>query len=100
MQVIVSFSDKETEKLYRNRMRTINLIHPGEILREEFLLPLGIAQNRLAIMLRLPATRIGDIVKEKCGISADTALRLGKYFGTGAEFWMNPIKNKPRSLRL
>lgn len=70
-------------------MRTENLIHPGEILREEFMKPMGISQNALAIALHIPATRIGEIVNEKRGISADTALRLGKYFGTTSEFWMN-----------
>ena len=64
-------------------------IHPGEILREEFLLPLGMAANELALALRVPATRINDIVNEKRGITADTALRLGRYFGTTARFWMN-----------
>ena len=70
-------------------MRTENLIHPGEILREEFLIPLHISQNKLAIELRIPATRVGEIVHERRGITADTALRLGKFFGTGAEFWTN-----------
>lgn len=70
-------------------MRTANLIHPGEVLREEFMGPMHISQNALAIALRIPATRVGEIVHERRGISADTALRLGKYFGTTAEFWMN-----------
>ena len=60
-------------------MRTQNLIHPGEILREEFMKPMGISQNALALALRVPATRIGEIVNERRGISADTALRLAKY---------------------
>jgi addiction module HigA family antidote len=64
-------------------------IHPGEILREEFLAPLGISANELALALRVPATRINDIVREKRGITADTALRLSRYFGTTARFWMN-----------
>jgi antitoxin HigA-1 len=64
-------------------------IHPGEILREEFLSPLGMSANELALALRVPATRINDIVNEKRGITADTALRLGRYFGTTARFWMN-----------
>ena len=68
-------------------MRTENLIHPGEILREEFMVPMGISQNRLAIELRIPATRIGEIVNERRGISTDTAVRLGIFFGTGPEFW-------------
>ncbi len=70
-------------------MRTENLIHPGEILREEFMKPMGISQNALAIALHIPVTRIGEIVHERRGITADTALRLGKYFGTTSEFWMN-----------
>ena len=70
-------------------MRTENLIHPGEILREEFMVPMGISQNRLAIALRIPATRIGEIVNERRGISTDTAVRLGIFFGTGPEFWTN-----------
>lgn len=70
-------------------MRTENLIHPGEILREEFMKPMGISQNALAIALRVPATRIGEIVNERRGISADTALRLAKYFNTTSDFWMN-----------
>ena len=63
-------------------------IHPGEILREEFLLPMNLSAHALAIALRLPAPRINDIAREKRGVSADTALRLARYFGTGAEFWL------------
>lgn len=64
-------------------------IHPGEILREEFLSPLGITQYRLAKEIHVPARRINEIVLEKRGISADTALRLSYYFGNTAQFWMN-----------
>src|SRR5271157_3668989 len=64
-------------------------IHPGEILREEFLSPLGMSAHQLALALRVPATRINDIVNEKRGITADTALRLSRYFGTTSRFWMN-----------
>jgi addiction module HigA family antidote len=64
-------------------------IHPGEILREEFLFPLGMSANELALALRVPATRINDIVNEKRGITADTALRLSRYFGTTPRFWTN-----------
>ncbi len=64
-------------------------IHPGEILREEFLSPLGMTSHELAMALRVPATRINDIVNEKRGITADTALRLSRYFGTTPRFWMN-----------
>ncbi len=64
-------------------------IHPGEILREEFLSPLSMSAHELAMALRVPATRINDIVNEKRGITADTALRLSRYFGTTPKFWMN-----------
>ena len=64
-------------------------IHPGEILREEFLAPLSMPAHQLALALRVPATRINDIVNEKRGITADTALRLSRYFGTTSRFWMN-----------
>ena len=63
-------------------------VHPGEILREEFLKPLNLSANALAIDLHVPAPRINDIVREKRGITADTALRLSRYFGTSAEFWL------------
>ena len=64
-------------------------IHPGEILLEEFIRPAGISINGLALALRVPATRISAIVNETRGITADTALRLGRYFSTTSEFWMN-----------
>lgn len=64
-------------------------IHPGEILREEFLLPLGISQYRLAKEIHVPPRRINEIVLEKRGITADTAIRLGLYFTTTAQFWLN-----------
>ena len=63
-------------------------IHPGEILPEEFILPLGLFAHDLAIALRVPAPRINDIARERRAISADTALRLAGYFGTSAEFWL------------
>ncbi len=66
----------------------IPTIHPGEILREEFIKPMGITPYRLAKSTKMPATRVSEIIKEKRGISADTALRLGKFFGTSAEFWL------------
>jgi antitoxin HigA-1 len=68
-----------------NRVAT----HPGEMLSEEFLKPLGMSVNALAIALRVPATRIGAIVKGERAVTADTALRLARFFGTSAEFWMN-----------
>ncbi len=64
-------------------------IHPGEVLREEFLVPLGLSQYRLAKDLNVPVPRINAIVNEKRAITADTALRLARYFGTTDRFWMN-----------
>ncbi len=64
-------------------------VHPGEILREDFMKPLGLSVNRLSLELHVPATRIGDIVHERRGITAETALRLARYFRTNAEFWLN-----------
>lgn len=64
-------------------------IHPGEILLEEFLKPLGISQYRIARDLSVPPRRINEIVQGKRGITADTALRLGRYFGNSARFWLN-----------
>jgi addiction module HigA family antidote len=64
-------------------------IHPGETLREDFLKPLGLTANRLSMELLVPATRINDIVRGQRVITADTALRLARYFGTTPQFWMN-----------
>lgn len=64
-------------------------IHPGEILSEEFLKPLNIAQYKLATDLDVPRTRISQIIRGERSITADTALRLARYFGTSSEFWMN-----------
>ena len=72
--------------MVKNKMRPI---HPGEILREEFLVPLGMSANALAIALHVPAPRINDVVRERRGITPDTALRLARYFGGDAESWMN-----------
>jgi len=63
--------------------------HPGEMLREEFLIPLGITQNALALKIRVPATRIGDIVHGRRAITPDTALRVARFFGNSPEFWLN-----------
>lgn len=63
--------------------------HPGEMLREEFLIPLGITQNALALKIRVPATRIGEIIHGKRAITPDTALRLARFFGNSPEFWLN-----------
>ena len=64
-------------------------IHPGEILMEDFIKGLGITQSRLAVAIGVPPRRINEIVHGKRGITADTAVRLAKYFGTSAELWMN-----------
>src|ERR1700758_5266728 len=64
-------------------------IHPGEILRVEFMEPLRLSMNRLALDLRVPVTRIAEIVPERRGLTPDTALRLARYFDTTAGFWMN-----------
>jgi len=72
-----------------NMEKTLQPITPGEILLEEFLQPVGISQSQLANDIRVPANRISQIVREKQGISADTALRLGKYCGIEPEFWIN-----------
>src|SRR5438552_19070533 len=63
--------------------------HPGEMLSEEFLKPLGMSVNALALALRVPATRVGAIVKGERSVTADTALRLARFFGTSPEFWIN-----------
>jgi addiction module HigA family antidote len=64
-------------------------VHPGEILSEEFMAPLGLSMNRMAMDLRVPVTRIADIVNEKRGITAETALRFARYFKNSPTFWMN-----------
>jgi len=70
-------------------LRDLPPIHPGEQLREEFLKPLGLTAYRLAKEIGVPVTRIQAILAERRGITGDTALRLGRYFGTSAEFWLN-----------
>lgn len=70
----------------RNGMRPV---HPGEVLREDYLVPLGMSVHALASALRVPATRLHEILKERRSISADTALRLARYFGGDAQSWMN-----------
>ena len=70
-------------------METIPPIHPGEILMEEFLEPLEVSQNRLAVAIGVPPRRINEIVHGKRRITADTALRLARYFGTTDRFWLN-----------
>ncbi|RKT45611.1 HigA family addiction module antitoxin [Thiocapsa rosea] len=64
-------------------------IHPGEILREDFMLPLGLSSNALARAIGVTPTRINEIVRERRGITAETALRLARFFGTSVDLWMN-----------
>lgn len=64
-------------------------IHPGEILHEDFMKPLGISMNRLALDLHVPVTRIAEIVHQRRSVTPDTALRLGRYFNTSPRFWLN-----------
>ncbi len=70
----------------KNQMRAI---HPGEILLEEYLVPLGMSANALATAIKVPANRVSGVVAGKRAITADTALRLARYFGTSPEFWLN-----------
>jgi antitoxin HigA-1 len=64
-------------------------VHPGDVLREDFLKPLAMSVNKLALSLGVPATRMGEIVNGRRAITSDTALRLARFFGTTPEFWMN-----------
>ncbi len=70
-------------------MRKLPPIPPGEVLTEDFLLPLGVSQSRLARDIAVPQRRVNEICRGKRAISADTALRLGRFFGVSAEFWLN-----------
>lgn len=72
--------------MFKNGMRPV---HPGEILREDFLVPLGMSANALAKALNVPTPRVNDIVRERRGISADSAMRLARYFGGDARSWLN-----------
>jgi addiction module HigA family antidote len=72
--------------MFRNGMRPV---HPGEVLLEDYLKPLGLSANALARALKVPAPRINDIVRKRRGVSADTALRLARYFGGDARSWLN-----------
>src|SRR5512140_1803009 len=80
-----SITTKE-DNMAKNKMRPV---HPGEILREEYLVPMGMSVHALSQALRVPATRLHEIVKERRSISPDTALRLARYFGTDAQSWLN-----------
>lgn len=79
----------KASKTQRPRRRDIPPIHPGEVLAEDFMKPLGVTQYRLARETSVPPRRINLIVKGRQAITADTALRLGRYFGMEAQFWMN-----------
>jgi antitoxin HigA-1 len=68
--------------------KRLHPVHPGEVLSEEFLKPMNLSQNRVALNIGVPARRINEIVLGKRSITADTALRLARYFGTSAEFWL------------
>ena len=69
-------------------MNRLPNVHPGEVLLEEFLKPLGLSQNRLARLMGVPPRRINEVVLGKRAVSPDTALRLARYFGTSEEFWL------------
>jgi addiction module HigA family antidote len=73
--------------------KKLNPVHPGEVLMEEFLRPMSLSQNRLALAIGVHPRRINEIVLEKRGITADTALRLARFFGTSAEFWLGLQKD-------
>ena len=91
--LLTQFSKKQTNKklalsLKINTIKKIKNIHPGEILLEEFLIPLEITAYRLSKEISIPQTRISEIIKGKRRITADTALRLSKFFGNSAKFWL------------
>ncbi|MGB7160286.1 MAG: HigA family addiction module antitoxin [Tepidisphaeraceae bacterium] len=70
------------------RNARLNPVHPGEVLLEEFIKPMALSQNRLALALRVPPRRVNEIVLQKRSITADTALRLARYFGNSPQFWL------------
>lgn len=79
---------EEVSPQYLTPVNGMRPIHPGEVLREEFLLPCKLTAHALSMALQVPAPRINDIVRERRGITVDTALRLSQFFGNSAEFWM------------
>ena len=81
-----SSNTTEVNKVSKNGMRPV---HPGEVIREEFMVPLGLSANALAKALNVPAPRINDVVRGRRGVSADTAMRLARYFGGDARSWLN-----------
>jgi antitoxin HigA-1 len=94
--VSVSYGESEMHMKWKSQIiikrkdmkKKLHSVHPGEVLLEEFLKPMGLSQNRLALSIGVPARRINEIVLQKRSITADTALRLAKFFGTSAEFWL------------
>ena len=84
--MIISFGSKRTEKIWMGER--VGNIHPGEVLLEEFLLPLGITAYRLSKDIEIPQTRVSQIIKGRRRVTADTALRLSSYFGNSAKFWL------------
>ena len=86
--MIRSFADKEAVMT-----ETPPPVHPGKVLREEYMLPLGLSSNALALALGVTAARVNEIANGRRGITADTALRLARYFGTDARSWMNLQQN-------
>ncbi len=85
MKTVTKLSKKIPARMPVNGMRPI---HPGEVLREEFLLPMGLSAHVLAMALQVPAPRINDIVRERRTVTVDTALRMAHYFGTSPDFWL------------
>jgi addiction module HigA family antidote len=86
----MSRSSTTTGRVTRDRRpRLLPPVHPGEILREDLMAPLGLSINRLARDLHVPVNRVSEIVNGRRGITADTALRLARYFGSTPEFWLN-----------
>ena len=84
---MTSKSSTTTKRM--TRAKKLPPIHPGEILREDFMRPLGLSMNALALALRVPVPRIAEIVHQRRSITPDTALRLARYFDTSARFWLN-----------
>jgi addiction module HigA family antidote len=82
-------ADYHGGRVVRKKPNRIPFPHPGETIREDYLKPLGMSVNRLAIELRVPATRMLEVVRGRRGITADTALRLARYFNTTPKFWLN-----------
>ena len=82
----------EVQRMSESKIITehrLNNVHPGEILKEEFLVPMGVSAYRLAKEINIPQTRISEIINGKRAVTADTAIRLSLFFGTSAEFWLN-----------